>query len=92
MELVSTRSIKQYASAIEAYDEAISICQILVISSPVRHNLYLAQVRMNMGIALVNLGKYDDAIAASKESLEVCTAMPAHDPLRYNEVMAETLV
>ena len=84
--------LKQYASAVEAYDQAISIRRILVNNNPGRHNLYLAWATGSMGIALDQLGKYDDAIAAYKEVLEVCTAMSAHDPLHYNKLMARTLV
>ena len=82
--------LQQHASAVEAYNEAISIRCTLVNDDPARHNLCFAETRMNMGIALSKLGKYDDAIAAYKEVLEVCTAMSAHDPLRYNELMAES--
>ena len=89
---VSLYRIEQYASAVEAYDEAISIRQILVNNNPVRHNLYLAKAHRDMGLVLHTLGKYDDAITAFKEVLEVCTAMSTHDPLQYNELMARTLV
>ena len=82
----------QYASAVEAHNKAISIRRMLVNDDPVRHNLYLAEARMNMGLALDDLGKCGDAIAAYKEVLEVCTAMAAHDPLEYNELTAKTLV
>ena len=89
---VSLYKIKQYASAVEAHNEAISIRRILVNNNPARHNLYLAWARTEMGLALDELGKYDDAIAAFKEALEVCTAMSAHDPLQYNEQTARTLI
>ena len=83
----------QYASAVEAYNEAISIRCILVNEDPARHNIHLAKARNNMGLVLHRLGKYDDAIAAFKEVLGVCTPMSAQDPLRDNiELMAKALV
>ncbi len=83
--------LMQYARAVEAYDEAISIRRILATNNPVRNNLYLAQALENKGVALTCLGKYDDAIVAYTEVLEICTIMSAQDPLQYNGLMAAAL-
>ena len=84
--------LKRYASAVEAYDEAISVERILINNNPVRHNLYIALTRRNMGVALDELGKHDDAIAAFKEVLEICSTMSVQDPPQYDGLMARTLV
>ena len=83
--------LKQYADAIEAFHEAISIRRTLINKNPAKYNHYLARTLMSMGTALDYFGKYDDAIAAYKEVLDICTAMSAQDPHRYNGLMAKTL-
>ena len=84
--------LKQYASAVVAYDEAISIRRILANNNPARHNFYLASERMNMGGALNASGKYGDAIACYKDALDICKAMSAQDQLQYDELMVKTLL
>ena len=83
--------LKQYASAVEAYTEAISIARILAGNNPARRNPYLVRALESNGIALKILGKYDDAIDAFTEALEICTTMSAQDPLQYNGLMAKAL-
>ena len=86
------RQLKQYASAVEAYDEAISIHRILANIDPATQNFHLAQALRIMGETLNDLGKYDDTVVIYKEALEICTTMSAQDPLQYNELMAHTLI
>ena len=83
--------LKQYANAIEAYHESISIHRILVDNNPAKYKYSLATTLMDMGATLNDLGKYDDAIAVLKEALGIFTAMSAPYPLQYNQVMADTL-
>ena len=83
--------LKQYATAIEAYDEAISIRRTLIHKNPAKHNHYLARTLVNMGTALDYFGKCGDAVAVYKEVLDICTTMSARHPLQYNELMAKTL-
>ena len=80
--------LEQYATAIEAYHEAISICRILANDNPAKYTHYLAQALTNMGITLDAFGKYDDAIAAYKEALEICMVVSAQEPLQHNKLMA----
>jgi tetratricopeptide (TPR) repeat protein len=87
----SLYQLKQYAGAVEAYYEAISIRRTLASNNPAKYNHYLAQTLMNLGIALDELGKYDDAIAAYMEALELCITTSAQDPIQYDELMARTL-
>jgi len=86
------RWLKQYSNALEAYHEAVSILRTLVDNDPAKHNFYIAQTLINMGVALDEIGKYDDAIVAYKEALEICMTMSTQDPLLYNELKAKTLV
>ena len=83
--------LRQYADAIGAYDEAISIRRTLINKNPAKYNHLLARTLMNMGTALDYFGKHSDAIAAYKEVLDICTTMSAQHPLLYNELMAKTL-
>jgi len=86
------RQLKQYSNAFEAFHEAVSIRRILVDNDPAKHNFYVAETLMIMGLALDDIGKYDDAVVAYKEALEICTTMPTQDPLRCNELRAKTLL
>ena len=83
--------LKQYSSAVAAYDEAISIRRILATNNTARYNRKLAWALRNKGIALTSLGKYDGAIVAYTEALEICTTISAQDPLQCNKLMAKTL-
>jgi len=86
------RWLKQYSNALEAIHEAVSIRRTLVDDDPANHTFSFAEILMNMGVALDDIGKYDDAIVAYKEVLEICTTMSTEDPFRYNELRAETLL
>ena len=82
--------LRQYANALEAFHESISICRTLVNTNPATY-IILARALTGMGIVLHNLGKYDDAIVAYKEAREICMTFSVQDPLQYNEMMAITL-
>ena len=84
--------LAQYAGAVEAYQEAISICRMLALDNPTKYNPYLTQALTNMGITLDAFGKYDDAIAAYKEALEICMAVSAQGPLRHNKLVAMVIL
>ena len=79
-------NLKQYANALEAYDESISICRTLVNNNPATY-IPVARALTGMGIVLHNLGKYDDAIVAYKEAREVCVIFSVQDPLQYKAII-----
>ena len=83
--------LKQYAGAVGAYHEAVSICRQLANNDPAKYNPYLTATLISLANTLDNLGKYGDAIAACKEAMDICTAMSAQDPLQYNRLMARAL-
>jgi len=83
--------LKQYANALEAYDEAISHYRGWVINNPVKYNYNLVEALTNVGVTLSMLGKYGDAIRAYRDALELCRAMLAQGALQYNDLMAKTL-
>ena len=87
----SLNELKQHTSAVEAFNEAISIRRILATNDPTRYNPPLVRALRHKGMVLRNLGKDDDAVVALKEALEICTTVSAQDPLQYNQLMAETL-
>ncbi len=80
--------LKQYASSLEAFDEAISIHRILATNNPARYNPHLARTLSNKGVALTSLGRYDYAIVVHTEAVQIISAQ---DPLQSNELMAKTL-
>ena len=84
------RQLKQYFNAFEAFHKAVSIRRTLVNNDPAKHDFYLAETLVNMGLALDKIGKYNDAIVAYMEVLEIC--MSTQDPLRYNELGAKTFI
>ena len=83
--------VKQYADAVEAYHEAVSIHRRLASNDPTKYNPYLAPTLISLASTLDALGKYGDAIDAHKEAMDICTAMSAQDPLLYNTLMARAL-
>ncbi len=88
---VTLYQLKQYANALEAYHESISIRRTLANINPAKYNHYLTRTLMNVGIALGILGKYDEAIVAYNEALEICMTLSAQGPLQYNKTMAKIL-
>ena len=85
------RHLKQYANAVEAYQESISICRILVNDNPAKYNLSLCRALISMGLLFDEIGQYFDAIAAYKEVQDICTVMAPQYPLQYNELIARGL-
>jgi len=83
--------LRQYADAVEAYRNAVSIQYTLVSNDPVKHTSSLVLSFMTMGKSHCNLGEYHDAIAAYKAAEDQCRAASAQDPLHYNALLAQIL-
>ena len=84
--------LEQYADAIEAYHESISIRRTSVNNNPAQYNLFIVDALMNIAMALNDFGKYDDAVVACKEALEIFMTISVQDPLQFAEQMANTLL
>ena len=85
------RQLKQNASAVDAFDDAISNGRIMVNIDPAKQYFRLVLALQIMGQTLGDLCKYDDAVVVYKEALEICTTMSAQDPLQSNQLTADTL-
>ena len=83
--------LKQYANAMEAFQESILIYRILVNNNPAKYKYELAMILMSIGASLDDLGKYNDAITVHKEALGIYAAMLAPYSPQYNNLMADAL-